>query len=128
MLATQDVWDLEPPAEDLRTPGERLIAEARALSFMQLLFAQRAAAFAATDEYAEYGATTSIDWIRIYCHMTGPQAANYVVAGEHIDELPETVLAMAEGEVGFGHLVSMARTVDALAASATAKVFDEKRL
>ena len=60
--------------------------------------------------------------------MTGPQAANYVAAGEHFDELPQTVVAMAEGKVGFGHMVVMARTTDALAISPTAKVFDEQRL
>jgi hypothetical protein len=60
--------------------------------------------------------------------MTGSQAANYVAAGEHFDDLPQTVLAMAEGEVGFGHLVVMARTADALAASPTARVFDEMKL
>jgi len=69
MLATQDVWEIEAPEEDRRTPGERLIADARALSLMQLLFAQRAAEFFATDEYAEWGATTAIDWIRIHCHI-----------------------------------------------------------
>ena len=128
MLATQDVWEIEAPEEDRRTPGERLIADARALSLMQLLFAQRAAEFFATDEYAEWGATTAIDWIRIHCHMTGPQAANYVAAGEHLDELPQTVLAMAEGKVGFGHMVVMARTADALTTSPTARAFDEKHL
>ena len=83
---------------------------------------------AATTGRAAWGATTPIDWIRIYCHMTGPQAANYVAAGEHFDELPQTTLAMAEGKVGFGHMVVMARTTDALAISPTAKVFDEQRL
>ena len=128
MLATQDVWEIEPPSEDDSSLGEQLIAEARAMSFMQFLFAQKAAAFAATDEYAEYGAATSIDWIRIYCHMTGPQAANYVIAGEQLGKLPQTVMAMAEGEVGFGHMVSMARTADTLTASRTAGVFNEERL
>ena len=128
MLATQDVCDIEVPEEDHRTLGERLIADARALSLIQLLFAKRAAEFFATNEYQEWGATTAIDWIRIHCHMTGPQAANYVAAGEHFDELPKTVVAMAEGKVGFGHVVVMARTADALAASPTAKVFDEKSL
>jgi len=60
--------------------------------------------------------------------MTGPQAANYVAAGEHFDELPQTSLAMAEGKLGFGHMVVMARTADALAASSTARVFDENKL
>jgi hypothetical protein len=128
MLATQDVCEFEPPQEDSSTPGECLMAEARSLSLMHLAFAEKAAAFAATDEYAGYGATTPIDWIRIYCHMTGPQAANYVAVGEHIGELPQTALAMAEGAVGFGHMVSMARTADAVTKSATARAFDEEPL
>jgi hypothetical protein len=128
MLAAQDVCVIEAPDEDRRTPGERLIADARALSLIQLVFAQKAAAFAATNEFEDDGAATAIDWIRIHCHMTGPQAANYVNAGEHMDQLSQTVVAMAEGEIGFGHLVVMGRTIDALAASPTARVFDEKRL
>ncbi|HEY5033944.1 MAG TPA: DUF222 domain-containing protein [Candidatus Dormibacteraeota bacterium] len=128
MLATQDVCDFEVPDEVLLTRAERLIEMGRDISLMQLMFAKEAAEFAATNEYEEWGATTPIDWIRIHCHMTGPQAANYVAAGEHFDELPNTVVAMAEGKVGFGHLVVMARTADALAASPTARVFDEKLL
>src|SRR6266446_6244820 len=126
MLATQDVCDIEVPLE--LTLRERLIARARAMSMDHLMFAKEAAEFAATEEYEEDGSVTPIDWIRIHCHLTGAQAANYVVAGQHLDKLPETVLAMAEGKVGFGHLVVMARTTAALAASATGKLLDEKRL
>src|SRR6266571_4531251 len=128
MLATQDVWDIEVPEEDRRTPRERLIADAHAISLMQLMFAGRAAAFAATAEYEEDGSVSAIDWIRIHCHLTGPQAANYVAAGEHEAELPRTVDAIADGAVGFGHMVVMARTADALAASPTARGFNEERL
>jgi hypothetical protein len=128
MLATQDVCDIEVPEEVLRTPAERLIEMGYAISLMQLMFAQEAAEFAATNEYQLDGSVSAIDWIRIHCHMTGPQAANYVAAGKHFDELPETVVAMGEGKVGFGHMVVMARTSDALAASPTARVFSEERL
>src|SRR6266850_3928393 len=125
MLATQDVRDFEAPEEDTRTRLERLIEKGRFLSLLQLSFAQDAAEYAATDEYITDGSVSPIDSIRIHCHMTGPQAANYVAAGEHFDQLPQTVLAMAEGKVGFGHMVVIARTADALAASPTARVFDE---
>jgi hypothetical protein len=126
MLATQDVCDIEVPAE--LTRRERLIARARGMAMDHLFFAKEAAEFAATEEYAEDGSVSPIDWIRIHCHLTGPQAANYVAAGEHFDQLPQTTLAMAEGKVGFGHMVVMARTANALAASPTARAFDEKRL
>ena len=128
MLATQDVCDLEVPIEALRSRGERLIDMVRGLSLLQLMIAQEAAGFAATDEFQDWGATTPIDWIRIHCHLTGPQAANYVVAGEQLEKLAQTTLAMAAGEVGFGHLVSMARTAAMLDASATGGAFDEEPL
>src|SRR5260221_7888474 len=80
MLATQDVCDLEVPFEAHLTQAERLIEMSRGISVAQLMFAKEAAEFAATDEYEEWGDATSIDWIRIHCHMTGPQAANYVAA------------------------------------------------
>ena len=128
MLATQDVCDFEAADEVLLTRAERLIEMGRGISLMQLMFAKEAAEFAATEEYEEWGAATPIDWIRIHCHLTGPQAANCVAAGEHFDALPQTFVAMAEGAVGFGHMVAMARTVDALAASPTARVFNEERL
>src|SRR5258708_21342777 len=128
MLATQDVCDLEVPFEAHLTQAERLIEMSRGISVAQLMFAKEAAEFAATEEYEEWGDATSIDWIRIHCHMTGAQAANYVAAGERVDELQKTVLALAEGKVGFGHMVVMARTANALAASPTARVFDEDKL
>jgi Domain of unknown function (DUF222)/HNH endonuclease len=128
MLATQDVCDIEAPEEDRRTRGERLRERAKFISVIQLLFAREAAEFAATDEYERDGSVSPIDWIRFHCHMTGPQAANYVAAGEHFDQLLQTTGAIAEGAVGFGHMVVMARTANALAASPTARVFDEERL
>jgi hypothetical protein len=128
MLATQDVCDLEIPDEVALTRAERLIEMGRGLSMMQLMFAQEAAEFAATNEYQKDGSISPIDWIRFHCHLTGPQAANYVAAGEHVDDLQQTVVAMALGKVGFSHMVVMARTADALAASPTARVFDESRL
>jgi uncharacterized protein DUF222 len=126
MLATQDVCDIEVPLE--LTRSERLIERARFLAMDQLMLAIEAADFAATNEYEADGSVAAIDWIRINCHLTGAQAANYVAAGKHVDDLPQTVLAMAEGKVGFGHLVAMARTADALAGSPTTKAFNETGL
>jgi len=128
MLATQDVCDLSVPDQVPLTRSERLIQMAHGISLMQLIFAKEASEFAATNDYQKDGSVSPIDWIRIHCHLTGPQAANYVAAGAHVEEMPKTVEAIVEGEVGFGHLVVMARTADALAASPTARTFDEERL
>jgi hypothetical protein len=126
MLATQDVCDIEVPIE--LTRRERLMEMSRGISVMQLMFAKEAAEFAASNEYEADGSVTPIDWLRIHCHLTGPQAANLVAAGRHFDDLPQTQLALAEGEVGFGHMVVMARTADAVAASPYAGALNEERL
>src|SRR5437870_3877770 len=129
MLATQDAWPIDVPEAfvDTRDRGERLIAKAHVIDLMRLSLAEEAAEFAATDDYQDDGAATSIDWIRINCHMTGPAAADLVAVGEHVAELPRSVDALADGHIGFGHLVVMSRTASALASSATAPAFDERR-
>jgi Domain of unknown function (DUF222) len=43
-------------------------------------------------------------------------------------KLPQTLAAMAEGDIGFGHLTVMARTANALSNSGTARAFDESAL
>ena len=128
MLATQDVCDIEVVDRVPLTRTERLIQMGHGISLMQLVFAKEAAEFAATDDYDKEGSVSPTDWLRIHCHLTGPQAANYVAAGAHVDDMSQTVEAVVQGEVGFGHLVVMARTADALAASPTARAFDEQRL
>jgi hypothetical protein len=95
MLATQDVYDIEVPDEVLLTRAERLVEMGRGISLMQLMFAKAAAEFAATNDYELDGSVSPIDWIRFHCHLTGPQAANYVAAGEHFD-------APAQHRVGHG--------------------------
>jgi len=47
---------------------------------------------------------------------------------KQLAKLPDAAEAMAEGAIGFPHLALMARTATALAESATAKPFDERRL
>ena len=128
MLATQDFYSLGLADLTPEERRERLIQKRRVIDLMELSFSREAAEYAATKDYEDQGSVSPIDWIRFNCHLTGPQAANYVAAGEHFDQLPRTTVAIAEGAVGFGHMVVMARTADALAASPTARVFDEKRL
>lgn len=108
--------------------GQELTQLRRAIDLLELAFSAQAAAFAATDEYAEWGCATPIDWIRINCHMTGPAAADRVTVGEHLPSLPESVAAMESAEIGFGHLTVMSRTADALSRSDTAGAFDETAL
>ena len=94
--------------------AERLIQLRHVIDFMELSFAQTAADFAATEEYDEQGSVSAIDWIRFHCHMTSSAAGDRVNVGEHLEQLGSSVLAMAEGEIGFAHHSVMARTADAV--------------
>ena len=116
MLATQDFYSLG--LADL-TPEERrvrLIQKRRVIDLMELSFSREAAEYAATKDYEDQGSVSPIDWIRFNCHMTGPSAADRVAVGELAPQLASSVDALADGEIGFAHLVVMARTADAVGA------------
>ncbi len=114
MLATQDVRAFS--ASDLTNEDrrERLRRQRHAIDLMEVSFSQEAADFAATDAYEEDGFVTPIDWIRFNCHMTSNAAADRVAVGGRLDELGNTVDALAYGQVGFAHLTVMARTANAV--------------
>src|SRR2546427_10350553 len=90
---------------------------ARGRNLLALKFSEMAAAFAATDGYDAEGSISPIHWIRHNCHMTSGAAADRVVVGEHIARVPESLSAMADGEIGFSHLALIAREAVALAGS-----------
>src|SRR3989442_15992238 len=100
-------------ADSLRGTGPELTADLRELArgrnLLDLKFSEMAAAFAATDEYDAEGSISPIHWIRHNCHMTSGAAADRVVVGEHIASVPESLSAMADGEIGFSHLALIAR-------------------
>ena len=93
---------------------ERLIRKRHAIDLMEVSFAEVAARFAATDAYDDDGFVSPIDWIRFNCHMTSGAAADRVAVGQTIHRMPESIQALAKGEIGFAHLTVMARTADAL--------------
>jgi hypothetical protein len=65
--------------------GERLIRLRHLLDLLELRFAREAAAFAATEEAVMQGSTSSIDWVRHQCRMSGSAAARSIATGESAD-------------------------------------------
>jgi Domain of unknown function (DUF222) len=110
MLATQDVYS--PSCNDLRR--ERLIQRRRLIDLQEIAFAREAAEFAASDAWDEDGSVSAIDWMRFNCHMNAGAAANAIAVGERLEQLPESHQAVVDGEIGFAHLATMARTAEAL--------------
>jgi hypothetical protein len=115
-----------------RTSGPELAFDlpevSRCLNLVQLKFSQMAAAFAETDEYDAHGSFSPLHWIRINCYMTSGAAADRVAVGEQLQNLPESVEAMAGGEIGFPHLALIARESEALVESGSNRQFDETPL
>jgi hypothetical protein len=119
MLATQDVCS--PSHNDLLR--EQLIQRRRVIDLQEVAFAREAAEFAAGNAWDEAGSVSAIDWLRFNCHMNAGAAANAVAVGESLERVPESHQAVVDGEIGFAHLVVMARTAEALDDR-----FDEKLL
>jgi hypothetical protein len=110
MLATQDVCS--PSPNDLRRLS--LIQDRRVIDLLEIVFARKAAEFAASDAWEEDGSVSANDWLRFNCHMNAGAAANSIAAGEMLERLPESHQAVVDGEIGFAHLATMARTAEAL--------------
>jgi hypothetical protein len=94
--------------------AEELIRECRERDLRDLYIARLAAEFATRDKYDDDGFVSPIDWIRFNCHMTSGAAANSVAVGEAMSRMPESLHAVAKGEIGYAHVTVMARTADAL--------------
>jgi hypothetical protein len=122
MLATQDVRS--PSPNDLLR--ERLFQRRRVIDLQEIAFAREAAEFAASDAWDEDGSVSAIDWLRFNCHMNAGAAANSLAVGEMLERLPESHQAVVDGEMGFAHLATMARTAEALGERFDEKVLVEK--
>jgi hypothetical protein len=108
--------------------GAELIALRHQCDRLELVFSETAANFATTNQYDLEDAATPIEWIRHNCKMGSYEAAQRVCVGESIAVLPQSVGAMEQGDIGFGHLALMARTADAISDSNTSRGFEETGL
>jgi hypothetical protein len=119
-------------AAPIRASGPELSFDMRELSrcrdLIELKFSEMAAAFATTDEYDIDGSVSPLHWIRHQCHLGGGAAADRVVVGEQLKNMPESAEAVAGGKIGFAHLALIARTATTLAASGSNNQFDETHL
>ncbi|MGH9121187.1 MAG: DUF222 domain-containing protein, partial [Acidimicrobiales bacterium] len=60
------------------------------------------------------GFTTPINWIRVNCRINESVAGDRIAVGESLEKLPESMAAFEASEIGFAHLVVMARTAEAV--------------
>ena len=126
MLATQDVYPSSTAFLTNEERRERLIRKRQLLDLQELSFAQEAAEFAASDAWDEDGSASAIDWIRFNCKMTSTAAANSIAVGEAMNRTARSIQAVFAYELGYAHLVVMARTAEALGERFDEKVLLEK--
>src|SRR6266446_112210 len=103
----------EPAPNWVQELGPQLVTLRREIDLLELEFASVAAQFASTNEFEQDGSNTPTDWIRINCHMTGPAAANSIAVGDNLGRLEKSTVGAMSGELGYAHMVVLARTADA---------------
>jgi hypothetical protein len=130
MLATQDVQlsagaqlVFEERSVDGAEEADELRQIFRQVDLLLLRASGVAARFAATDYFDEQGFASPIEWIRFECRQTSTVAAEVIAVGENMERLPQTVQAVRDGEIGFPHVKTMARTANFIGGG-----FDEIKL
>jgi hypothetical protein len=101
----------------------QLIRLRNSIDLLEVEFSRMAGDFAQTDEYDRVGYDSPISWIKDVCHMTGGAAADRVCVGRQLDQLDDSLVALASGEVGFAHLALIAHT-----SAAVGERLDERNL
>jgi uncharacterized protein DUF222/HNH endonuclease len=95
------------------------------IELRELHFSRLAAALQDRDLHEDFAESdqTTIDWLRHNCRMTQQAASDRVRVGEKLGALSKSEDAFYNGQIGFQHLVVMART-----ATAVGEAFDEAAL
>ena len=105
------------------TKGEQMALNQASIDRLQLEQSRLAHELGKSDEWDLAGSNNVYDYIRFQCHVTSTVAANYLAVGSALSQLGRSVAAMEAQEIGFAHLVVMARTADAVG-----DLFDEGKL
>jgi hypothetical protein len=101
----------------------RLKANQHRIDLLLLEQSRLIAEFVETDHWDDEGSASPYDWIRFNCNLTSGTVHDRAAVGDQIGKLAEGVRAVAAQEIGFAHLVYMARAAEAVGES-----FDESEL
>ena len=112
MFAETDEAPLTPEQADLDAEELRVVLRQR--DQLSLRAAQIAARLASVGYGESLGSISTPDWIRHECKLGFQAAADLVCVGQGMAALGASVAAVEEAEIGFQHLVYMARTKHAV--------------
>src|SRR5256884_3613279 len=112
---------------DGETLGEALIQIREAgIDPLEAVFATGVRRFDKSGEYKADGALSLTAWLRWKCKLSGGAAMERVEIARHLEKLPATAAAFANGDVGFQQVAVLARTAEHVGAAAVRK--DEANL
>src|SRR5439155_7933547 len=109
-----------PSADEI---AQELVLRERQIALLQLEASVLAFQLLKNGFLEDAGYNSPTDWLRFNCHLTDKVASDRIQVGEQLAAMPASVEAMRAGEIGYGHLTVMARTVEAVG-----KRFDESQL
>src|SRR6266480_2855038 len=112
---------------DGETLGEALIQIREAgIDPLEAIFAIGVRRFDRSGEYKSDGALSLTAWLRWKCKLSGGAAMERVEIARHLEKLPATAAAFANGDVGYQHVAVLARAAEHVGAAAVRK--EEGRL
>jgi hypothetical protein len=107
---------------DGETLGEALIQIREAgIDPLEAVFADGVRRFDRSGEYRAEGALSLTEWLRSRCKLSGGAAAERVEVARQLEKLPRTEAAFANGDLGYQHVVVMARAAEHVGAAAVRK-------
>ena len=77
---------------------------------LEAVFVEGLRRFDESGEFASDGTLGIVAWLRSNCKLSGGAAAERVTISRQLEHLPQTQRAFAGGDVGYQHVVVMART------------------
>ncbi len=88
---------------------------------LEAAFATGVRRFDKSGEYKADGALSVTEWLRGRCKLSGGAAAERVEVARQLANLPKTEAAFANGDLGYEHVVVMARAAEHVGAAAVRK-------
>jgi len=101
--------------------GEGLIEVRERIDRTEAMFVDGVGRFDRSGEFAADGALSIVNWLRWKCRLSGGAAAERVTIARQLDQLPKTEAAFANGDLGYQHVVVMARAAEHVGAAAVRK-------
>src|ERR1700730_6292037 len=101
--------------------GEPLIQIRGIIDRSESVFADGVRRFEKSGEYKADGALSLTDWLRWKCKLSGGAALERVQVARQLDKLPKTEAAFADGNLGYQHVVVMARAAEHVGAAVVRK-------